>query len=285
MNRSPYTRRDGERGSIAISVAVHIVVILLLGSITFHYEFGPPTHDQIHPEHIEYVSVQAGPAGNAGGAPKVVTKKPPAKPQPPTPLVAPSVIPSSLPPIPPATASAGITPGNGSGSGSGNGVGAATGLEPAVPDARIGLNPITLRIPLSMAERNDSAVKAIFQDFREAELAAEANQGRSPRDWTFNRNGQKFGLDSQYIYLGRFKLPSAILAALPLNPGGVDGARLIANRNSDWIRDDIYSHAQGMSEDDFKAAVKRIRERKDREHKEEQEEKAREKARDKAITP
>lgn len=40
-----------------------------------------------------------------------------------------------------------------------------------------------------------------------------------------------------------------------------------------------------MSEDDFKAAVKRIRERKDREHKEEQEEKAREKARDKAITP
>lgn len=268
--RSPYEQRDGQRAPIVVSIAVHVVVVLLLGSITFHYEFGTASHEQpIRAERVEYVTVQSAPAGRAGGS-TGNRKKPPKKAETPPPLVAPSVIPSTLPPIPPPTVSAGVGTANGIGSGTGSGVGAATGLEPAVPDARIGLNPIRLRVPLSTAERNDSAVKAIFEVFREAELAAEANRGRSPRDWTFNRNGQKYGLDSQYIYLGRFKLPSAILAALPLNPGGVDGARVIANRNAEWIRNDIYTHAQGMSEDDFKAAIKRIRERKDRERKEAQ---------------
>jgi len=272
--RSPYEQREGKRAPILVSIAVHVVVVLLLGSITFHYEFGTSSREQpIRAEHVQYVTVKSGAAGRSGGS-TGNRRKPPTKAETPPPLVAPSVIPSTLPPIPPPTVSAGVGTANGTGSGTGSGVGAATGLEPAVPDSRIGLNPITLRVPLSNAERNDSAVKAIFQVFREAELAAEANRGRSPRDWTFNRNGQKYGLDSQYIYLGRFKLPSAILAALPLNPGGVDGARVIANRNAEWIRNDIYTHAQGMSEDDFKAAIKRIRERKDRERKEAQDAKA-----------
>ncbi len=272
--RSPYEQREGKRAPIVVSIAVHVVVVLLLGSITFHYEFGSTSREQpIRAERVQYVTVRSGAAGRSGGS-TGNHKKPPKKAETPPPLVAPSVIPSTLPPIPPPTVSAGVGTANGTGSGTGSGVGAATGLEPAVPDSRIGLNPITLRVPLSNAERNDSAVKAIFQVFREAELAAEANRGRSPRDWTFNRNGQKYGLDSQYIYLGRFKLPSAILAALPLNPGGVDGARVIANRNAEWIRNDIYTHAQGMSEDDFKAAIKRIRERKDRERKEAQDAKA-----------
>ena len=46
-------------------------------------------------------------------------------------------------------------------------------------------------------------------------------------------DGQKYGLDSQYIYLGKFKIPSAILAALPLNRGGVEGSRIIEARNAD----------------------------------------------------
>ena len=85
------------------------------------------------------------------------------------------------------------------------------------------------------------------------------------------RGGGKYGLDSQYIYLGKFKLPSAILAALTFNFAGVDGNRIIQGRNATWIQNDIYSHAQGLSEDDFRAAVKRIRERKDKERKEAEE--------------
>jgi hypothetical protein len=128
---------------------------------------------------------------------------------------------------------------------------------------------------LTLAQKNDSAVKAIYMAYREAEIAAEAHKGRDPRDWTFEKGGQKYGIDSSYIYLGKFKLPSAILAALPFNTGGVDGQRIIDNRNAEWIRNDIYMHSQGMSEDDFRAAIKRIRERKDREKKEAEEAKAR----------
>jgi hypothetical protein len=45
----------------------------------------------------------------------------------------------------------------------------------------------------------------------------------------------------------------------------VDGTRVIQARNSAWIQNDVYMHSQGMSEDDFRAAVRRIRERKERE--------------------
>jgi hypothetical protein len=130
------------------------------------------------------------------------------------------------------------------------------------------LRPNSLRLPLTQAQKNDSAVKAIYMAYREAEIAAEENRGRSPRDWTFEKGGNKYGIDSQYVYLGKFKLPSAILAAIPFNYGGVDGNRIIQSRNANWIQNDIYTHSQGLSEDDFRAAVKRIRERKEREKKE-----------------
>jgi hypothetical protein len=123
-------------------------------------------------------------------------------------------------------------------------------------------------LPLSMAQKNDSAVKAIYLAYREAEVLAEEHKGRDPRDWTFERNGQKYGVDTSWIYLGKFKIPSAILAALPFNYGGVDGRRIIEGRNASWIQNDIYTHSQGLSEDDFRAAVRRIRERKEREEKE-----------------
>ena len=134
--------------------------------------------------------------------------------------------------------------------------GVATGVEPALPDPRIELRPNSLRLPLTKAQRNDSAVKAIYLAYREAEIAAEEHKGRDPRDWTFEKGGQKYGIDSQYIYLGKFKIPSAILAALPFNYGGVDGSRVIQARNAAWIQNDIYMHSQGMSEDDFRAAVR-----------------------------
>jgi len=85
--------------------------------------------------------------------------------------------------------------------------GIATGLEPVLPDSRIELKPNSLRLPLTQAQKNDSAVKAIYMAYREAEVAAEESRGRSPKDWTVERNGQKYGLDSQYVYLGKFKLP------------------------------------------------------------------------------
>jgi hypothetical protein len=267
MNRALYEKRKSDRGSIAISVAVHIVVIALIASITFSYSFAPFFGDKATtPEQLHYITLQPRPSPNVGNGSK--TKDVPKKALNPARLLAPTIIPTALPPLPPPTVSVGAISGTGTGSG-GAPAGAATGVEPAMPDSRIALRPSApLHLPMTIAERNDSAVKAIFQDFRDAEIATEEARGRSPKDWTIDRNGQKYGLDSQYIYLGKFKIPSAILAALPIKSGGVDGAALTRQRNADWIRDDIASHSQGMTEDDFRAAIKRIRERKDKEKKE-----------------
>ena len=274
MKRSIFAPRQRNRWSVAISLVANAVAIALFASITFHY---PPAaffrfpKEKPSTERITYVTPQPRPVAAVGNGSDVRAK--PKKATNPAPLLAPSVTPTTLPPIAPPTASVGAISGTGTGTG-GAPPGIATGVEPALPDPRIELKPNTHRLPLTPAQRNDSAVKAIYMAYREAEVAAEANRGRSPRDWTVERNGQKYGLDSQYIYLGKFKVPSAILAALPFNYAGVDGNRIIQARNADWIRNDIYSHSQGMSEDDFRAAIKRIRERKDRERKDGEKDKA-----------
>ena len=279
--RAMFEKRKSQKGSIALSIVVHVIVIAMIASITFSYPiaqlFESPA--QVPTERITFVRVQPkGRATAAAPGPGTSDKRPAKKKAiTPAPIVAPAIVPSTLPPVAPAQPAAGVPGGTGTGSGTGA-VGVATGVAPTLPDPRIELRPNTLRLPLTTAERNDSAVKAIYYAYREAEIASEENRGRSPRDWTFEKGGQKFGLDSQYVYLGKFKLPSAILAALPFNFGGVDGARIIQARNADWIRDDIYSHAQGMSEEDFRDAVRRIRERKDKEHREAEEAKAKAKA-------
>jgi hypothetical protein len=264
MRRSFHEAGPKKRGSVAVSIVVNAIVIALIASITFTYPpsafFGDRTGTP--KERVTYVKVQP-PVVVTAEAPKVKPKK--AKAPTPAPIIAPTVIPTTLPPIP--TPVVGTPTGSPTGTG-GAPPGVATGIAPSMPDPRIELKPNSLRLPLSVAQKNDSAVKAIYMAYREAEIAAEENRGRNPRDWTIERNGQKYGVDSQYIYLGKFKVPSAILAALPFNYGGVDGTRIIQNRNANWIRDDIMSHSQGMSEDDFRAAIKRIRERKDRERKE-----------------
>jgi hypothetical protein len=264
-------QRPASKGSIALSIAVHAVVIVLIASITFRYPIGSLfTHDRMPPtERIQYVEVRPVARGVPGavGDGSAAKEKPKKKPAPPVPILAPTVTPTTLPPVAPPTVAPGAAAGTGTGSG-GAPAGIATGVEPALPDARIQLRPSALRLPLSMAEKNDSAVKAIYLAYREAEVLAEEHKGRDPRDWTFERNGQKYGVDTSWIYLGKFKIPSAILAALPFNYGGVDGSRIIQGRNAAWIQNDIYTHSQGLSEDDFRAAVRRIRERKEREEKE-----------------
>jgi len=277
MNPRLFAKDSDSKGSVVASVAIHIVAIALIASITFRYPiaalFGD--RDKIPEEHIQYVQTRAAAPQAVGNGAE--TKKTPKKVERPAPLVAPTTIPTEIPPAPPPMATSGAISGTPGGTG-GAPAGIATGVEPALPDPRIELRPNVLRLPLSTAQRNDSAVKAIYMAYRQAEIEAESHRGRSARDWTFEKGGGKYGMDSSYIYLGKFKLPSAILAALPLNFGGVEGSRIIEGRNADWIRNDIYTHAQGLSEDDFRAAVKRIRERKERERKEEEQTKASPKA-------
>jgi hypothetical protein len=75
-------------------------------------------------------------------------------------------------------------------------------------------------------------------------------------------------MDGSKIYLGKFAIPSAVLAALPLriqgNPGETIADRLVTTR-----RGEVLEHSQAQFHDlEFKSAVKRIRERKDKERQE-----------------
>ena len=271
-----FERRSEKKGSLALSLVVHVIVIAMIASITFRYPLEAflrmsrdrePVQETLH--FVTLPPAVASPVGNGSTATKT------ARPRKGTParLMAPSTIPTALPPIPPPSVSQGAISGKEGGYG-GAPSGVATGIEPEMPDPRLEMKPGKYSFPKSAGQRADSAVRAIFEIYREAVLAAQDHPTRSPRDWTIEKNGKKYGLDSQYVYLGRFKLPSAILAALPFNTAGVDGDRIIRGRNADWIRQDILYHAQGLSEDDFRAAVRRIRERKEREHEEEEKAKA-----------
>jgi hypothetical protein len=269
--------RSSTKSSFALSLVVHVFVILGIASITFRYPLAAflsfQRERQVTPEAITFVKVQprgtaaAGTGAQARPVPRTLPRINPA------PLLPPTTIPSALPPIPPPSASQGVVSGTGTGAG-GAPAGVATGVEPQLPDPRLDVQIGKYSFPKSPSQRADSAVRAAFEAYRDAVIAAEQHEGRNPRDWTWERNGQKYGVDSQWVYLGKFKLPSAILAALPFNTGGVDGNRILEARSSDWIRRDIDDHSRAMSEDDFRAAVKRIRQRKERERQEEEKAKA-----------
>lgn len=117
----------------------------------------------------------------------------------------------------------------------------------------------------SERQLSDSTVFAITQHFREAVAAAEAQRQASGKpDWTTTFGGQPVGLDERWIYLGPIKLPSALLALLPINtmanPTEVAAAR---KRNS--MREDILTagwRAGNLS--DMKKAVRALREEKER---------------------
>ncbi|MHB1223033.1 MAG: hypothetical protein ACYC2G_03145, partial [Gemmatimonadaceae bacterium] len=94
--------------------------------------------------------------------------------------------------------------------------------------------------------------------------AVEAGR-RRPGDWTFERGGQKYGIDERYIRLGKFSLPTAVLGFLPLNQQA-NPTRLDEGRRLSGVRKEIDEQALRRRNDtDFKDVVKSIRERKDRE--------------------
>ncbi len=254
------------RGPLLLSVAIHVVAGIAILNAAFHYDFsglaGPGMPAPVQ-EQITYTSV--APAGGAEGgsgasAPALAT-------QPSRGLVAPARMPAG---VSPAEVAAGGTPGGvAGGRGRGGGRGVATGIVPGDPDPRLIADAHAFfPVPKSRAQRADSAVKATIAAYNDSVAVASANVGRSPGDWTFERGGQKWGVDGSKIYLGKFAIPSAVLAALPIriqgNPGETINDRLVTTR-----RGEVLEHAQAQYHDDeFKSAVKRIRERKDRERRE-----------------
>ncbi|HEX7980046.1 MAG TPA: hypothetical protein VF461_15660 [Gemmatimonadaceae bacterium] len=276
-------------GGFLVSVVFHTALAFVLANVVLHYDIvfekgpRPPAPEK---EEITYVAVQP-PAGALGGT----TASTPAKAtEPAQRLVAPSRVPSAVVPPAPTAPTAGGTPGGvEGGTGVGGGSGPATGIVPAMPDPRLAADA-KFFYPKNKtpAQRADSAVKATIYAYNDSIERASASAGRKPGDWTFGSDGKKWGVDGSKIYLGKFWIPSAVLAALPIrvqnNPG-----ETIADRLSTARRSDLMLHAESQFHDDeFKAAVKRIRERKDRERREkeqQQEEQSRGVAQSAGPTP
>jgi hypothetical protein len=259
-------------GGFLVSVAFHTALAFVLANVVLHYDIvfergpRPPAPQK---EEITYVTVRP-PAGALGGT----TASTPAKAtEPARRLVAPSRVPSAVvPPTVPTAPNAGGTPGGvEGGTGVGGGSGATTGIVPAEPDPRLATDgKFFYPRNKTAAQRADSAVKATIYAYNDSveRAAAIASGQRKPGDWTWGSDGKKWGVDGSKIYLGKYWIPSAVLAALPIrvqnNPG-----ETIADRLSVTRRSDVMLHAESQFHDDeFKSAVKRIRERKDRERRE-----------------
>ncbi len=257
--KKPERRVDG---AFLVSLALHIVVgaaLVLILSIPNPIRQWLTMHRAEPPkvEHITYLAppTTASTKGQSGGDNVPVRGKVRSRP-----LVAPTTIPTAVPPPP---VSAEPTSGSGPVVGAG---GPGEGVTPSYGDPRVWAptGPIYYA-PKTSAERLDSALTT--RVFAHNDSMALYNSGKKPGDWTFEKNGAKYGMDSQKIYLGKLALPTALLALLPLNVQG-NPARYQNDRMKESQRQEIYLNAQrAMDNDEFKDAVKHIRERKDREHK------------------
>jgi hypothetical protein len=246
--------------SLALHVALAVVFVrFLVAPSEFLNIFGHRASEPVPVERIGFLALPKAKEkpveGRSGGDNRPAIAKPPRR------LVAPSVVPSQIPPPPTTPAPAAVEEGSGPLVGSG---GPAKGIRPTYADPRLWPAPGDIvAAPKTPTQRLDSVIATIIQPFNDT-LAARAAQ-RQPGDWTIEKDGRKYGIDQKYIHLGKAKIPTAILALLPLN---LQANPIVSERNriQNQLHSDIMSQAQrGMNEADFRKAVRSIRERKERE--------------------
>ena len=204
--------------------------------------------------------------GRSGGndRPETPDRPPPAV-APPA-LVAPLEIPSSLPTASVETPAPALDPGSGPIVGT---PGPVRGVRPSFSDPRVWPSPAeVVSAPLSSGERLDSAVTRWTDRLNDSVAAvAAAGPQRKAGDWTFEKDGKKYGLDQQMIHLGKFSIPMTVLGMLPLNIGKSGNIQAMERERALMLqRREIMEGAQrAMNEEDFRKAVRAIRERKQRE--------------------
>lgn len=248
-----------------ISIGVHAIAIAALAQITFGSHTLFSTIDRGKEPVVERIGFLALPdradtPGRRGGDGRPITREAAVEPPP---LVAPVTTPAELPPIAPAAArreESGRGPLMGGG-------GPLRGIQPAYRDPRIWAPAADVVVaPKSVRERVDSSIAAVVEQHLDSIAAIPVS--REPGDWTFERGGKKYGIDQKYIRLGDVSIPTAVLGLLPLNvqanPIALDREKRFA-----MMRADIDFHAQrALNEEEFRAAIRRIRERKERERRE-----------------
>ncbi len=273
----------GDRRSpaaLALSVSVHVALVALLapvivvpaGSLVRLFARG----EAPVVESLAYVDVTPGgpaPAAEPGGGTPPPPAEPeareePTRPEAPAPverLVAPRETPSTIPA--PVGSPEGVAGGVGEPGGTGGtgGAGAAAGLRPTYTGSPIWTRPETMaRRPLGLGEKLDSALAGDFEALRDSAVA-HANR-RQPGDWTFERNGEKYGVDREFIRLGKVSIPTAVLGLLNLGNAQANPTQVDRERRLSQMRREIQEQAHRIqTEKDLKDVIEEIRQRKDRE--------------------
>jgi hypothetical protein len=254
-------KEDRQRGSFAVSLAIHLAVGALLiwvlsipAPLRQWLTARNPTKDR--PERIGFFRLPGSGrsvAGRAGGNGRARSGNDVA----PRSLVAPTTIPPALEPSKPG-APAVAEPGTGPIISMG---GAGKGIMPELHDPRIWIPPgAVIMNPIGDSASFDSAFHetlAHLQDTLTKSSAAKALSG------IFSAGGKKYGLDSSNIYIADFKIPSALLAVLPIHPTGyATPEQSVLVRQSAEVN---YQAGRALDAEDFHTAIKRIRQRKERE--------------------
>ena len=269
-SREPVNERPSRRPSNAFlfSLAIHLLVAIALARMlispsTMSRIFGREASEKVIAERIGFLRLPTAtdvPAveGRSGGDGRPLTETPPVR------LAPLSEVPSEIPAVPAETAPA-VESEGGSGPLVGGG-GPTRGIRPTYTGPRVwGAPGEIVTAPKSAKEKLDSAIVSIIAPFNDS-IAVAAGR-KKPGDWTIERGGGKWGIDPQFIRLGKISIPTAVLALLPINQQANPTA-LERNKLQNQLHADIFWNAQrGMNEADFKKAVKSIRERKERERK------------------
>ena len=249
--------------AVLVSVALHVVLGAVLARVLMDPGSLPGwlARDKAAKpveERVTYVAVaprapaaEPGTPPRSGGDGRPVDARRPARPARPLPVPRPAT-----PGIPPPAAEAD------EGGGSGSIIdtpGPLRGVAPTYADPRVWAPPgAVVAPPRNPVARMDSLVATQIQRYNDSVTVASGQ--RKPGDWTVERNGKRYGLDRGRLVLGDFSVPIPFgLQAPPSQDAERD--RVIAR-----VRAEIEQQSRrAMNEEEFRTAVRRIRERKERE--------------------
>jgi hypothetical protein len=256
----------------AVSIGLHALLLVLTGyalsvPVALNRIFSSPREASAPREQLQYVTVDSIPRS----PPMAVQRRPaeraiaPAA-EPATPLVAPREIPRELPPLPPDSAARSATRPLVGPLGGGNGP--SRRALPTYSDPRVWVaDPALVYAPKTDEERLDSAFAATLGRYLDSAAANTYSPNKFERgDWTVGPDGRKWGIDQHAIRLGPLSIPTALLGLLPLNQWNANPIAMERDRAMMSMRSDILYHANAaMNEEQFRKAVRAIRDRKERE--------------------
>jgi hypothetical protein len=267
------TARRRVTPSTVLSIGLHVV---LLAALWYVLELPNPLaafrSAQPVDERLTFVTVAPRAPGSTGAGaarPSAPVTAPVATPPVATPLPVPTEIPSGIPAPPAAAPNPGPTTGPVVG-----GQGPTRGVQPAYVDPRVWVATPSLQpAPKTDEQRLDSTIVAELKAHNDSLATNRHAPNKFERgDWTVEGPGGKWGIDPQFIRLGKFSIPTALLALLPVNAApGAAARELQQNPALALHRAEIpYQAQRAVTHEEFRKAVKQLRERKDRERKEAQ---------------